>query len=166
MAAGYIGTVTKNPQFGALASAMERLSVIPKSKRTPKVVSDFEITYNSALGATNQELGTSGKSFQEISQQHQSKSKKEGQELIGGLRSLRHKAIPGATSGPRLEIYEAIDRAKKDVNKLMNLLEAGYDQPQVDALTQQINREITLLRTLIRSLLLSVDPKGAPMPFF
>lgn len=166
MNAGYIGTNTKNPQFGALVSAMERLSAMPKGKITPKTISDFELIYTIAIGATNQELGTSGKSFQEIARQHQSNPKKEAQEMLGELRSLRHKGIPGATSGSRLEIYQAIDQVKKDINKLMDLLESGYDQTQIDTSVLQVNREMTLLRTLIRSLLISVDPKGAPTPFF
>lgn len=166
MNAGYIGTTTKNPQFGALTSAMERLIALPKNKRTAKVISNFEIIYNTAVNATNQELGTKGQSFQEIVQQHQSNPKKEAQELIGGLRSLVHKGLPGATSGSKLEIYEAIGSVKQDINKLMNLLESGYDHTQIDPLVQQINSKMSLLRTTIRSLLISVDPKAAPSPFF
>lgn len=166
MSVGYLGSIIKNPQFRELVSTMERLMAMPKKKRTDKVLSNFELTYGFAIGPTNQELGTSGRSFQEIVQQHQSNSKKEAQELVGGIRSFRHKALPGATSGSRLEIYESIGRTKKNVDKLMDLLQSGYDQTQIDELVHQIHREMTLLRTLIRSLLISVDPKGAPTPFF
>lgn len=158
----YIGTVTKNPQFRALASAMERLVALPKNKRTVKVISEFEIIYNSAISATNQELGTTGRSFQEIVQQHQSQPKKEAQTLG----KIRHQLIPGATSGSRLEIFNLIETLRQDLDKVMNLLEEGFDQEKLSLAIVQVNRQMTALRTMIRALYFSEKPEMAPSAFF
>lgn len=158
----YIGTVTKNPQFGALASAMERLVALPKNKRTAKVISDFEIIYNAAIGATNQELGTTGRSFQEIVQKHQSQPKKEAQ-LLG---KIRHQLIPGATSGSRLELFNLIETLRQDLDKVMDLLEEGFDQEKLSLAIAQVNRQMTALRTMTRALYFSEKPEMAPSAFF
>lgn len=162
-----IGAISKNPQFGAFVSMMERLSALPKGKSlTPKMVSDIEVGYNSALAATNQELGTSADSFTNLIQQYSSGPKKEAQEFRGWLGKTRHQLVPGATSGSRLEIYNMIGQTKKDVNELMNLLEKGFDREKIEPLVNQIHRQMSQLRTMIRSLLYSTKPEKASSPFF
>lgn len=163
----YIGAISKNPQFGALVSSIERLKALPKTKKpSPKALSDLLITYNIAVGATNQELGTTGKSLQEIVQQHQSMPKKEAQEAGAYLRSLLHKGLSRGTSGKRLEIYNSIVEVKEDLDQLMNLLEAGYDRQKIEPLVQKIHGRMVLIRRTIRGLIMSVDPKNAPPAFF
>lgn len=74
------------------------------------------------------------------------------------LGKARHQILPGATSGPRLEVYRLIEQAKVDLNKIMDLLEKGLDE---DALTQAIgdvNKEMTSLRTFLRSLYFAEQP--------
>lgn len=163
----YIGSVSKNPQFAALVSAIERLKSMPKNKKpSAKVLVDLQALYNNAIAGTNQELGTDGRSFQDIVQQHQSLPKKEAQEVGAYLRSILHKGLTRGTSGKRLEIYNSIVEVKEDLDQLMNLLEQGYDRQKIEPLVQKIHGRMVLIRRTIRGLIMSVDPKNAPPAFF
>lgn len=161
--ANYIGSISKNPQFGALVSTMERLKAFPKSRKpTSKELDDLQTAYNVAVSATNQELGTSGQSFQDIAQQYKSNPTKTAQQLG----KIRHQLIPGASSGSRLEVYNLIETLRQDLDKVMDLLEAGFDQEKLSEAISQVNRQMSALRTMTRALYFSEKPEMAPASFF
>lgn len=159
----YIGSVSKNPQFRAFVSMMERLKALPKNRKpTSKELDELQAAYNFTISATNLELGTSGSSFQDIVKQHQSMPKKEAQ-FLG---KIRHQLIPGATSGSRLELYNLINTLRQDLDKVMDLLEEGFDQEKLSVAISQVNRQMTALRTMTRALYFSEKPEMAPSAFF
>jgi hypothetical protein len=166
-AVNYLGAVVQNQEFQNLNSFVEQLKAAPNDKKVGLLAKSFIASdYAQALASTNQELGTMGSSFQDIMQQHKSKPKKEAQEFRGWLGKIRHQLIPGGTSGSRLEIYNTIDQTKKDVDALMNLLEKGYDRNSIEKQVVQIHRQMSSLRTMIRSLFYSIKPEKASSPFF
>jgi hypothetical protein len=161
--ANYIGAISKNPQFGAFVSAMEQLKARPKSRKpTSKELDALQMSYNSAVGATNQELGTSGQSFKDIVQQHKSLPQKQAQ----SFGKTRHQLIPGATSGARLEVYNLIETLRQDLDAVMDLLEAGFDQEKLSEAISKVNRQMSALRTMTRALYFSEKPEMASNSFF
>lgn len=163
-----IGSVASNPQFRNMSSIIERITAMPKSKNlSVDEVAEIEKAYTEALQATAQELGLSNmSSFKMIGQAVMASTKKEAQELRGYLGKTRHQLIPGSTSGSRLEIYNLIGETKKNVNELMDLLEKGFEREKIEALVNQIHRQMSSLRTMIRSLLYSTKPEKPSSPFF
>jgi hypothetical protein len=67
--------------------------------------------------------------------------------------------IPGGTSGTRLEVYRMINQTKKDLNHIMDWLEKGWHPDQLGQGIPDINRQITSLRALTRSLAATQGPK-------
>lgn len=120
------------------------------------------MSYNSAVGATNQELGTSGQSFKDIVQQHKSLPQKQAQ----SFGKTRHQLIPGATSGARLEVYNLIETLRQDLDAVMDLLEAGFDQEKLSEAISKVNRQMSALRTMTRALYFSEKPEMASNSFF
>jgi len=170
-AATFLGSSISNPQFKNMVSLVERLSAIPKGRNLSITeVTELEKAYDEALAATAQEAGFSNmSSFAQIAQTlitAANSPKKEAQEFRGFLGKTRHQLLPGGTSGSRLEIYSLIEQAKKDVDELMDLLEAGYERDKIEKSVAQINRQMSALRTMIRSLFYSVKPEKASSPFF
>ncbi len=170
-AATFLGSNISNPQFKNLVSLVERLSAIPKGRNLSVTeVTEIEKAYDEALAATSKEAGFSNmSSFAQIAQTlitAANSTKKEAQEFRGFLGKTRHQILPGATSGSRLEIYNLIEQAKKDVDELMDLLESGFERDRIEKLVIQINREMSTLRTMIRSLYYYVKPEKASTLFF
>lgn len=153
-----------------LNSIVERIMAAPTSKRISELQnSGIEVAYQKAIELVNAEWGTSGSTFQEIGAQRAAQvaaRKKDAQEFRGFLGKTRHQLLPGGTSGSRLEIYSLIEQVKKDVDELMDLLEAGYERERIEKSVSQINRQMSVLRTMIRSLFYSVKPEKASSPFF
>lgn len=153
-----------------LNSIVERILAAPKNKKIFEIQnSGVEVAYQKAIELVNAEWGTSGSTFQEIAAQRAaqvSARKKDAQEFRGFLGKTRHQLLPGGTSGSRLEIYNTIGEVKKEVNLLMDLLEKGYEQDKIEKQVTQIHRQMSVLRTMIRSLFYSVKPDKAPAPFF
>jgi len=169
--ATFIGATVSNPQFRNMVSLMERLAAMPKGKNlSVDEIAEIEKNYNEALVATAKELGFSNmSSFSHIAQTMvtvANSPKKEAQELRGYLGKTRHQLIPGSTSGSRLEIYNLIGQTKKDIDALMDLLEKGFEREKIETLVGQIHRQMSALRTMIRSLLYSTKPEKASSPFF
>lgn len=160
----------KSLAFRELHSIMEAVMAAPKNKKT-EVLLSFNVSnvYNKALQEVGAELGISGSSFQDLSNQLRLKptidTTKQAQ-LQRWLGKTRHQILPGATSGQRLEIYRFISQLKKDLNNVMDLLEKGFDQEQLTTIVGQVNREMTQLRTMMRSLYYSEKPEEASSPFF
>lgn len=75
------------------------------------------------------------------------------------LGKLRHQMVPGATSGTRLEVYRLINNTKKDLNHIMDWLESGWRPDMLGQGIPDINRQITSLRALTRSLAATEGPK-------
>jgi hypothetical protein len=157
--------VTKSSAFRDLNMIFESISAAPKNKKTEVLLqSNVADVYKRALQETNAELGTNGTSFQEIALLAKQKGpvSKEAQRQLG---KFRHQILPGATSGQRLEIYRFIDQIKIDLDNVMNLLEKGFDQEQLTTALAQVNREMSGLRTMMRSLYYSEKPGEASSPF-
>lgn len=161
------GIKTNSPSFYQLSSAVEAVMAVPKDQKINALLGSGIIgLYDKAIQEVNTELGTSGKSFQEIAQQYQSRPKKEAQEFRGFLGKTRHQLLPGATSGSRLEIYNLIEQVKTDMDNLMDLLEDGFERDKIQKLIVQINRQMSAIRTMVRSLFYSVRPDKATYSFF
>jgi len=79
-------------------------------------------------------------------------------QLARWLGKARHQILPGATSGPRLEVYKLIERIKQELNVTMNLLEKGLDEKAINTAIVDVNREIQSLKTVIRSLYFLEQP--------
>jgi hypothetical protein len=166
VAAAYLGTVTKSPTFRELHSAIESVVAAPKNRKLDVVrKTNVDGLYDRALQEVNAELNTSGGSFADVVAQKKS-APIEGKMAQRQLGKLRHQIIPGATSGQRLEIYRFIAQIRKDLDEVMNLLEAGFDQEKLTTAINQVNREMAALRTMIRSLYYSEKPEEASSPFF
>jgi hypothetical protein len=75
------------------------------------------------------------------------------------LGKKRHQYFPQqGTSAYRLEVFEIAKKIRVDLNQIMNLLEKGFNLDLLSPLVYQVNRQITTLRMLMRSLHLSEKP--------
>ena len=73
----------------------------------------------------------------------------------------RHQLAPQRDSSYRLEIFKLAAQARKDINKIMDSLEKSLDYNTLNDLISQVNRQMTSLRMLMRSLHLSEKPDAA-----
>lgn len=153
---------TNSPAFREMNSIVESIVAAPNDKKMEVLLrSRIEDVYSRAIKEVNTELNTSGRSFQEISAQVAANPPKTAQ----WLGETRHKIVPGATSGSRLEIAQFIEQIKKDLDVVMDLLEEGFDQKRLAPAIAQVNREMSALRTMVRSLYYSEKPEEAPSFF-
>jgi archaellum component FlaC len=74
------------------------------------------------------------------------------------LGKKRHQFFSQNTSSYRLEIFELAKTIRVILNQVMDLLEKALDIDQLDPLIIQVNKNITSLRMLMRSLNLSEKP--------
>lgn len=174
-----------NPAFQTLESIIDKIKITPKANRVALILnSNIEAVYTKVLSILNQEQGTNGASLKEIANQltkkkiqapvlpvDPSKTASVEEMLVQAqlkrwLGKTRHQLLPGGTSGSRLEIYRIIAVIKKDLDDVMNLLQAGFDEQKLSPAIIQVNREITSLRTMIRSLHYSEKPEEIPPAFF
>lgn len=77
------------------------------------------------------------------------------------LGKKRHQFFSQNTSSYRLEIFEMAKNTRIELNKVMNLLEKGLDVNQLETLVSQVNKQITTLRMMMRSLHLSEKPDAS-----
>jgi hypothetical protein len=77
------------------------------------------------------------------------------------LGKKRHQFFSQNTSSYRLEIFEIAKGIRIELNKIMNILEKGLSVDQLDPLISQVNKQITSLRMLMRSLHLSEKPDAS-----
>lgn len=163
-ASGYLGPVAKSPAFRELNSIVEAIVAAPKHRK-PDVLKQYNISsvYDKALQEVNGELGTSGTSFAQVVEQAKAKPAKTAQRQLG---KLRHQLLPGATSGSRLEVYGLIEEIRKNLDQVMNLLEAGFDVEALTTAVNQVNRQMATLRIMIRAIHQSERPEEALSPFF
>jgi hypothetical protein len=77
------------------------------------------------------------------------------------LGKKRHQFFSQNTSSYRLEIFEIAKSIRVELNKIMNVLEKGLNVDQLDPLISQVNKQITSLRMLMRSLHLSEKPDAS-----
>ena len=155
----------KGPAFKEFNSLVESILNTPEDYRINALLkSNIPNLYNQALVETNLELSTRGSSFEQIANEIEKRqTAKTAQRQIG---KLRHQILPGAASGSRLEIYNQIDSIKKDLNNVMNLLEKGFDVEQLASAIGDVNRQLSSLRVVMRSLYYSAKPEEASTPFF
>lgn len=160
-----LGTV-QNKAFRTFISAIEAIIASPKNNKVNTAIRlNIDKLYDDALLETNKELNTNASSFEQITNQIKNVIKTEAQ-INGFLGKTRHQIIPGATSGQRLEIYQFISQIRNDLDEFMNLLEKGFDQEQLGRLITQINREMSSLRIMVRSLHAAEKPEEASNLFF
>jgi hypothetical protein len=159
-ASASLGVVASNPAFRELGSVIDGILAAPKDKMFDVFQkSNIDAVYDKALQETNTQLGTNGNNFVQVVAQLKAKlPAKEAQRQLG---KFRHQVLPGATSGQRLEIYQFITQIRKDLNEVMNLLESGFDQEKLVAALGQVNREMSSLRIMLRSLYHSEKPEEA-----
>lgn len=156
---------TKSRALHDLDITIEHIMAAPKNEKTEVLLnSNLAGVYSRAIQEVNAELGTNGTSFQEIAMMAKKKPTvtKEAQRQLG---KVRHQVLPGATSGQRLEIYQLLTQVRTDLDSVMDLLEKGFDQEQLTTAIGQVQREMTTLRTMIRSLYYSEKPEEASSPF-
>ena len=160
------------PALQELSAIIDSIIAAPRNSRVAVIQkTDIVGAYQKVIKTLNAELGTSGTSLQEIVAQQANKTSatpdlaKEAQ-LRRWLGKTRHQILPGATSGPRLEIYKFISEIRLDLDAVMNLLEKGLDEVALTEAIAQVNRKMIVLRTMMRSLYYSEKPEEAPSPFF
>ena len=152
-----------------LNSIVDKILTTPRDQMLVAVQnSDIGRIYQEAIRLVNAEWGTVGNSFREIVAQRQANlAQQEVKTAQRQLGKFRHQVIPGATSGQRLEIYQFISQIRKDLDNVMNLLEKGFDQEQLTTAIGQVNREMSALRMMMRSLYHSEKPtEETSTPFF
>lgn len=160
-------TIKTNSQaFLELNSIVEYIMGAPKKHKVNALIgSNIDAIYRKAIQEVNNELGTSGASFEQIAKQIKEKAattNKQAQQLG----KIRHQLIPGATSGSRLEVYNLVNALRQDLDKVMDLLEEGFDPEKLSVAIAQVNRQMTALRTMTRALYFSEKPEMAPSAFF
>jgi hypothetical protein len=161
-----LGSLMSNQSFNDLHSIVESVNAATNDRKLEVLQNaNVEEVYAKALKEANQELGTTGSSFQEVAVQMQSQPAKTAQ-LQRYLGKTRHQILPGMSSGQRLEIYNLITQIRRDLDNVMNLLEKGFDQEQLTTAIGQVNREMVTLRTMMRSLYSAEKPEVASSPFF
>lgn len=162
-----------------LESLIEKIKATPKANRIDIINnSNIDVLYEKVLQILNQELNTNGTSLKDISNQlikmkamppaaplAETGLATEAQ-LGRWLGKVRHQILPGAASGTRLEIYRIIEKIKKDLNEVMNLLEKGFDEEKLNDAIGLVNREMGSLRTMMRSLYYSEKPEEIPTSSF
>lgn len=77
------------------------------------------------------------------------------------LGKKRHQFFSGNSSSYRLDIFEMAKNIRVGLNEIMNLLEKGLDIGKLDPLISQVNRQMTGIRMLMRSLHLSEKPDAS-----
>jgi len=82
------------------------------------------------------------------------------------LGKKRHQFFSGSSSSYRLEIFEIAKNIRVKLNEIMNLLEKGLDVGQLDPLISDVNRQMSSVRMLMRSLHLSEKPDASAGSFF
>src|SRR5574337_24034 len=159
---------TSSPTLRELNSAVENIMGTPKDQQALALLrSNVDDLYNKTISEFNSELHTGGTSFEQIYLQfNQNAALGKNAQLQRWLGKTRHQVLPGATSGSRLEIYRFIDQIKRDLNHVMDLLEKGFDQEALAPAITQVHREMSTLRTMVRSLYASDRPEQALTPFF
>lgn len=164
-ASGQIGALTNSQSFRKLNSLIEAIIAAPNGKKADVLKnSNIDAVYAAAIQEVNAELSTNGTSFMQIAEQLKNRPPvKAAQKLLG---KVRHQILPGPTSGQRLEIYQFINQVKKDMDGVMNLLESGFDQEALVPAIAQVNREMSTLRLMVRSLHASENPTEISTPFF
>jgi hypothetical protein len=68
------------------------------------------------------------------------------------LGKVRHQAIPGKSSGIRLQIFELATSARKNVDQAMDALEKGMDVETLGPIIATVTQQMNTLRSLMRSL--------------
>lgn len=166
------GARLKSPKgtTSELTALVNTLTSLPKKDMFNAITkSNIDEVYQRAVANLNQELSTNGVSFKDIAKQLTQKAaqpKVVEAQLGRWVGKGRHQLIPGATSGPRIEVYNFITQIKKDLNVVMDLLEKGFDEVAITTAIGQVNREMITLRTMMRSLYYSEKPEEQSTPFF
>jgi hypothetical protein len=74
------------------------------------------------------------------------------------LGKKRHQYLSQNSSSYRLEVFEIAKQTREDLNTIMDVLEKKMDIEQLEPLVAGINKEITNMRMILRSLHLSEKP--------
>jgi hypothetical protein len=162
-----------------LNKVIEQLRIAPKDKWvTIAQGASLEQVYQAAIRDLNESLNTHGNTFKEVSEQSTTNKPAVSApvvdspvvsasdnvqllakaQLVRWLGKTRHQLVPGATSGTRLEAYNLIGALKKDLDNIMNIVERGFDEAQLEIAISQVSREMMMLRTMLRSLYFSEQP--------
>jgi hypothetical protein len=140
----------------------------------PELAAKIDREYKKILMELNNKYGTSGSSFKEILE---AKLKKEGsinfelevhgQKLIQKwLGRLKHEFLPiDKTSAHRLEIYNAAEKVRKILDKMMNSLEKTMDTDVLSDLVSNGLENLELMKTLMNGLEKTLVGKGFDRPF-
>ena len=83
------------------------------------------------------------------------------------LGKTRHQLLPKTTSSYRMEIFKLAASARKNINRIMDHLEKGLDANTLHPMIIEVNKEMTSLRLLVRSVHFAEKPGEAqPMGMF
>lgn len=82
------------------------------------------------------------------------------------LGKTRHQALPGRSSGLRIQVFDLAASARKNIDQAMDMLEKGLDVDVLGPKIYEVTKQINSLRSLMRSLHNVERPKGkgAPSP--
>jgi len=142
------------------------------ASRGKKISPDFEERYKQSLLFLNTEFSTTATSFKELAIQLQQKAKqinnpektasylpleKVSQDFLKRwIGKTRHQlSVFDQTSPFRLNCYKQAGEIKVKINQVMDILEKGLDQEQLDPLIRSINSDFVALRGIASSLYLS-----------
>lgn len=76
------------------------------------------------------------------------------------LGKTRHQALPGKSSGLRIQVFDLAASARQNINQVMDLLEKGLDVDAIGPKMYDVTKQINTLRSLMRSLHNVEKPKG------
>jgi hypothetical protein len=120
--------------------------------------------YNNLLTHLNQLSGVSAASIEQAVNQVKPANPTEPLEATAQkfikkwLGKKRHQYLSQNSSSYRLEVFELAGQTREQLNNIMDILEKTLDVEQLDPVISQINKQITNMRMILRSLNLSEKP--------
>ena len=80
------------------------------------------------------------------------------------LGKTRHQALPGKSSGLRIQVFDLAAKARRNIDGVMDMLEKGLDVDTIGPKMYEVTKQINALRSLMRSLHNVEKPKGKEAP--
>lgn len=82
------------------------------------------------------------------------------------LGKTRHQALPGKSSGLRIQVFDLAAATRRNIDGVMDMLEKGLDVDAIGPKMYEVTKQINQLRSLMRSLhnVERLKGKGSPSP--
>lgn len=169
-----------SPTLSKINELIGRFTTLPANLKGQWAKSVVD-AYRELIVELNQKHGTSGGTLNQVADildakakaaippgVHMPKNTSDQLEVVAQtflkkwLGKARHQFMPKDTSSYRLEVYKLADSARGTINQIMDLLEKGMDVEALYPLITQVNKEMTSLRLLVRSIHFADKPNEVP----